>query len=44
MENKNEKKIDAYMRPETEVLEIRTETFMGFESGGEGGELGDENE
>lgn len=38
MENK-EKKFDAYMRPETEVLEIKTESFMDFESGGDGGEI-----
>ena len=41
METKNEKVLGVYVRPETEVVELDSESLMGgMESGGSGGELG----
>lgn len=42
METKNEKDLRSYVQPETEVVKLESESILaGFESGGDGGELGE---
>ncbi len=41
MEKNNEKMSRPYVAPETEVIKLTSEKILaGFESGGEGGEIG----
>lgn len=41
MEKNNEKDLRVYIRPETEVVELNSESLLaGMESGGSGGEIG----